>query len=703
MNEQRPFKFLLELVADLTRLRELFGADWLSVLRTIEPLIAQAANERDPMRLVARVNQLYRVFRGTPAQARVTDLYRGTMALGADERSRRDGTPEAAVLVHASPVETQVLEAAAHEMHREILDLTLRVGESAQILNTGSDPSPAQSADDAQRTGFHFLLQGPGVRGNTLAEGALAKLVFDDGVAPQGALLVESDGLDGAREHNLDIVLVATARGPLQFQGPQLRRATFVEGKLQAPVVFDVLASGQGHAALMVEFLVRGESVHQSEIPVEVVAADAAAPRALGGRLAVDGAPPVGLATLLKSPRPVPAQEIALSLAFSSGRLRIGLTDLRQGELEFTEEYQSDSMDAARLEALLKSVHNDMRGAYQDIDFWSRFDGKSELDAPAIAELGRCLGVIAAAGSRLNAGLREDARIAQALEYVEVNASEGAVLSVSTDDIFLPWELLFPEHRTLTSAQDDPQAGPVHWQRFWGARFAIETNKRGIGSMTALRERHLKAAPKVTVNLNPNIKIKGVPDAGQPLAVQRAWAAQFAARDMLDGVQSSCAEVRPVLLGGTKDVSMIYVYCHGAAPNALGGVAELVRLDDGCDVEPRDFKAKPPYRSAPIVFLNACMAGVSSPLLYSSFLKELRVREALGLIAPTYSVPIVFGAHFGLDVIESYVSRPGSLATAFLELRRRHLQRCGNPVPLLYTLQCHLDAPSPTNMESAHE
>lgn len=698
MNQQNPVKFLLELMAELAHLRKLFGNDWLRLLSKIEPLIYSAVMETDPLRLAARVNQVFRVFRDSPAQPRVDEIYRRTMVVDSDDRSRRGLTPPTEIAQQVSARDTHELLVAADLLRRRLLDAMVEMPQPSPEL------VPPDTQAGAQGAVFHFLFEGDGVNGNTLRDGSLAKLIFDYGTAPQHAIPVKNEGLDDARTRNVGLVLVATARGPVQFQGPQLQRATFENGKLCAPVNFELLAVGHGTATLIVEFLVRGESIHMSEILIEVVARNAAAEPAPASGLTVKGTPGEDFAQYINSTRARPAQEITLSLAFASNSLRIGLTDCRYGETEFTEEYQSVGLDPSSVETILKSVHNDMRSAYDDVDFWRQFDGNGAAQQEeASPELVRCLEVLAAAGSRLNAGLRKDKHIAQALDYVEANASQGAVVSVSTEDIFLPWELLFPDHRTLKTAQDDPEAGPVCWERFWGARFAIETNMRGIGSMSELRKRHLKGPLKVTVNLNPKIMIKGLPEIGQPLEVQRAWAKKLDARGMLDGVQNSCKEARPVLLRGTKNVSMIYVYCHGAAPNALGGIAELVRLDEGCDVEPRDFQKKPAYRSAPIVFLNACMAAVSSPLMYSSFLKELRTREALGLIAPTYSVPIVFGAHFGLEVIESYVGRRGSLATAFLELRRRHLQRFGNPVPLLYTLQCHLEVPAELYKEGSHE
>ena len=291
--------------------------------------------------------------------------------------------------------------------------------------------------------------------------------------------------------------------------------------------------------------------------------------------------------------------------------------------------------------------------------------------------------------------------MAKALDYIEANAMQGAVLNFSTDNTFVPWELLYPKHRSK-NMEPAARAQPVDGGAFWGARFAIETEMRGIGSALKVRDEHIARAPKVTMNLNPSISIKGVPAASQPIEVQKSWGAALQHLGVVDAINDTCEKIMPVVRGAAGDATFIYVYCHGNAPDALSGVDELLLLGTPCELAPRDLRKLPDYVGAPIVFLNSCKAGVSSPLNFSGFLKEYRNRNALGMIATSYSVPIAFGAAFGREVVQAYLSREGSLAAAMLDLRRAHLLGNGDPVPLFYTLQCRLDVSAKDAAQRCH-
>jgi len=542
---------------------------------------------------------------------------------------------------------------------------------------------------------FHFVMRGTATSGNAIVARSQAQLRFEYAVAPPDAIAtVKSQKLEAARQGDIDIVLVATARGPLVIVGPTQGRAEFVAGKLKHPVSFELQAGAEpGAASVHVGYYVLGELIHETRIAISVVASIAAARDAEGATQALGLAPP-GLGQLALTASAPPQQRIALSLSFADEKLRLELTDYKAGEVDFHEVYQSTRLSPTLIDGLLKRVHADLKDCYADLDFWGAFDGTIPAGEPgriAAAALAETLEKVAVAGSRLNEDLREEPEIGKALEYVEANAMPGAVLNVSTDSTFFPWEMLYPKHRTSNMPAAARTDEPVDAQAFWGARFAIETEMRGIGSLLRLRNEHLARPPKVTLNLNPTINIAGAPASHQPVEVQRVWGGALKKLGIVDDINETCERVRPVVQLAATDATFIYVYCHGNAPDALGGVDEMLLLDRRCELAPRDLRKLPPYPGAPIIFLNSCNAGVSSPLNFSGFLKEFRTRNALGMIATSYSVPIAFAASFGHEVVQAYLNRQGSLAAEMLRVRREHLLERGDPVPLFYTLQCHLD------------
>ena len=650
-------------------------------------LLAALAGEVVSERQAARTNRLYRKLLGTPAGWLVRSLYAQAHANPADTHEAVRGE------VRTLRIEEKTLGGAPATLGAELRG---QLAEAGHLIDA---PPPAGNA-------FHFVLRGTAAHGNSIEARSTATLAFHYAPPPEDALAVgDAPGLDSARQANLDLMLIASTTGAIDIVGTQVGRARFENGLLKAPVTFTLQAREPGDAAVQVEYLVRGETVHQTVIDLQVL--PAGEPLPAGGGL-TDARCALGLTPgeMQRLTPAAPEQRIVMSVGFAGGPLRITLTDYRDGGENFTDEFQAESLDATRIQLLVKRMHADLRPLYDDEDMWLHFDGTLPADEHQRAIVAQALGKardrLALAGSRLNEELRSDARMAQALDYIELNGRPGARLSISTDNTFLPWELLYPQHRS--AAMGDEPGEPADSTKFWGARFAIETQQRGIGELSKLREEHLGRAPQVTMNLNPTIEISGEKPERQPMAVHRAWGDALAAQGRLGGFQATCKDMRPVVRDAATEATLIYVYCHGNAPDALGsGADENLALDVNCVLEPRDLRAKPKYRAAPIVFLNSCKAGVSSPLTLSNFLREFRLRGALGMIATSYSVPVAYGARLGREIVGCYLDRRGPLADELLKLRRQRLQDAGDPVPLLYTLQCHLDAlPAATALPSAN-
>jgi hypothetical protein len=556
-------------------------------------------------------------------------------------------------------------------------------------FDAGAPPPPPPARPQAC---MHFVLKGAEVSGNAMGAGSRASLFFDYDVPPPEALLaVNSPLMEAARDANLDVLLLATATGRVRLTGTHFCTARFREGRLEAPVGFELAAGARaGAGEIHIDFLVRGESVHQSRIELQVTTAVRAAPPArLNGPPADDL-----LAGAARRSRP-PRQQIVLSLGMSGGHFHIVLLDLRDGKREFAEEYEATRIDRVSLEAILQRVENALQDCYSDDRAWSGFSGVPPRPSPAsptAAALASATEIIAFAGAQLDADLRADSRIAAALDYIETHAAPGALITVSTDNIFLPWEILYPHPWPRHPTSDQRRLHPLRPAEFWGMRFAIETDKRGVGSLTKLGETHLSSRPRVSLNVNPDIAIRGASAHSQPLAVHAAWAESLAQAGRLEGCHQACTEMRGVLQDGRADATILYVYCHGRSPNPFAGADERLELDANCALVPEDLRGGRPYRCAPIVILNSCRGAVSSPLAFSSFLTQFRARGALGMIGASYSVPMAFGAHFGREIVDCCLRLRGSLAEAMRDMRLRHFQELGNPLPLFYTIQCHLDA-----------
>jgi len=156
------------------------------------------------------------------------------------------------------------------------------------------------------------------------------------------------------------------------------------------------------------------------------------------------------------------------------------------------------------------------------------------------------------------------------------------------------------------------------------------------------------------------------------------------------------ADIKGIFYTSNYTPTMIYILCHGQNDKPLDpSQSEKLEIDEKEFIEPKDIYVPYKYSSGPIVFLNSCSSGASSPLAFSTFLSEFRKKQALGLIATSFPVPIAFGSAFGQALIREYVKDGKPIGQALLLLRRQQLNN-SNPIGLFYTLQCPADIRSHT-------
>lgn len=683
-------RFVGALEANLPRIADLCGDQWLFLGVQFRELIDMLRKERDPARTIALVNRMVRMFNLTPAADLVHGLFRdsmqGELNSVADRMSSRGlrnarGNDRSGI----GRGNWEALGSAAGK---------IRMPDSPALPTAdGSAPAPN---DDAADSALYFRLDGQGVKGNHIPVNGKASLILRDGSPTANALLtLDAPAIDAARKRDLDITLFVTCSGAVRLVSEPAVIARFKDGRLTGKVVFALEAGDKdGSTPLHVDYYVQGVLVHQSEILLEVIdPAGAGLPRS--DSAAIKGLPSQFLA-VASAAFAIPAQRIRLSLTVANGSLAIYLSDTLEGQINFEKQFNSEAIGTAKLDVLMRSIRKDLEPMYADETVWGEFDGSGQgaaSEAEVAAALQRASDAVALAGSRLYRTLHDDPGLAPAMAYID-GADDGCVLSIATDDLFLPWELVYPPHRAANPTAAERAADPVDTKKFWGARFAIETDQRGDFAYVKLQRTHVQGGARISVNVNEKIRGGSADQARQPATIHQGWANMLHGRKALEGsIQNGCATIKSALRGPLP-ASLIYIYCHGKSANVDEGVDATLEVADGCKVQPSDVRDCPPFPGAPIVFVNSCEAGALSPLVFDQFLREFRKRGALGMIATTFQVPATFGAVYAKEVIDAYIQRRGSLAVELLHLRSKHLAKM-NPVPLLYTLQCHLDLPFP--------
>lgn len=544
------------------------------------------------------------------------------------------------------------------------------------------EKTPA-SAAAAGKLGF--VLEGPAARGLTLRAQGIALLVFKQFAAGDAAgALVEGEKLKPLLAGQQKLAISVTPEDGLAIDGPHAGEAEFEDGQLRQAQAFALraLAGSVGEYGVHVEFHHAGARLYEFRLPIIVLPPGKALPAVVAPTtIDLDGER-VRRAAAEIAPS---ARRLRLKACFENNLLYLNFDDYVEGEISSSIEGFAPTLDRARLDALRLQLTASLgAGLYESSPVWDDFDG-ADTTAPACRRaLTRISHQFAQAGSTLYRALHEDDKFRRILDYIEQKAEAGTRLTIISRELSLPWELLYPRRFDA----DAPDDWPLEAERFWGVRFALETQFLGEGDYASLLRARRQARAAASLNLNPTIAVP----AGQARQAHEGLAASLRAQGSGVEVKADGQGMREVIVRARTDATLIYVFCHGSPPpSAAAPQPETLQLDRDCAVSVEQIDEQRVYPNAPLVFLNACSAGACSPLSFTGFLKAFRRKNALGLIAPSFAVPTGFAARFGADVVDACFHSPGrSLAGLLLGFRQQHVRR-GNPLPLLYAVQCQLD------------
>lgn len=557
---------------------------------------------------------------------------------------------------------------------------------------TGSS-APSEGALEAKpgRRAFQLRLEGDHADRGQVVAGSDFDLVFAFEVPAEKVLaIVAGRQLEEARLADLSFDVVLTPPPEFVFRdGVFARRAVFSGGELRETLRFRLRAPAGASVEVerfWVSFSRRGRPFYQ--MPLEL---------ALVGELDFSRAftpPHVDLDRLLEADlgdrQPRHAQ---LVLRRRGGTIRVACSLLADDPDEGVgSTLEVERFDALALENRIGVIKTDIENGFRNLGWTEAEDllARSLLEVPGAREN---LEQLATAGYKLHAFLSEDPAMKRILEAVE-RLPPDSLLEVQTDNVYLPWEIL---NRHAYDAGWHPKIKAKRSfqpQDFWGYRFQIESKP--------LAEIEDRGGPPsggsgptfVSINLNPSID-------EEPANIALAPGASHLPLELSLRRQGRCSlrrEGLPILEElslATEPVTFLYLFCHGRRENPfqLGG-SEQLELEKGTTVTPGALDTGRLFTHQPIVMLNSCSSGAFSPLQFDSFLTVFKKRGACGLVATTFPVPTLFAAAFGRAVLEAYARGEQSIGEIVLGLRR-HLLENGNPLGLLYTLQCPLEARAP--------
>jgi hypothetical protein len=536
---------------------------------------------------------------------------------------------------------------------------------------------------------FYFAIKGDEVRGDQVKLGAEFDFVFNYGI-PSLPVLVkaaggELDELLKAEKAELDIVVIP--KGFILKDSKWVQRATFINGAIEKEVVFHLRANDEmtKDAAIYVILERNGAVLYEFPIPLRLVETLAA-----GGPAAEFPPFDFNLDEL----------EAAADREHRTARLHI-FADGDKLRITFDNEFTGESFPAEPKKVTRSSLA-DLLGetkAYLETvpnhAIWSIVEdsmAKPAVGSSAEKAFKECLDGVATAGWLLYDSLSDDPELEKILKAID-DLPFGSILTIKTDCAFLPWEILNPSDFSVNYDDATKAANPAQPQNFWGNRLSIECLLAGQNQIYKSPVGvHQTSAPYVSMNIFRTIDKDFNGRNVLPGQSHENLSAELGP-SVKTAVHKTGADILPVFksLNYDADATLIYLFCHGQNDKALdANQREKLEVDEKTFLAPTDLTPKIKYQRGPIVFLNSCSSGAFSPLAFTTFLSRFREKQALGLVATSFPVPITFGSAFGQELMRRYFKRNHTMGKALFDLRREQLFN-GNPIGLFYSLQCPVD------------
>ncbi|HEX9926389.1 MAG TPA: CHAT domain-containing protein [Anaerolineae bacterium] len=260
-----------------------------------------------------------------------------------------------------------------------------------------------------------------------------------------------------------------------------------------------------------------------------------------------------------------------------------------------------------------------------------------------------------------------------------LNSNHRNSIQVTSEDFFLPWELLYP----ISPGES------LDYKHFWGMNHII--------SRFIVVE---DPSPNFNFRLSPSIRIASRPKLGlftdynlpSVLSEEMPYFKKlheddkihlFEFRDLdptkkLEGIQLFKAFWQ-------NDFDLVHFACHALYEDEAAYLSHI-SLSKDFHISLVDFET---YEIAingyPLIIVNACETGHPNPLYTASFATTFLKNGARGVLATECSIPDAFAAEFSKQLYPLLLSGK-TLGESVLETRRCFLSMSDNPTGLLYSI-----------------
>ena len=251
--------------------------------------------------------------------------------------------------------------------------------------------------------------------------------------------------------------------------------------------------------------------------------------------------------------------------------------------------------------------------------------------------------------------------------------SRNTTIEITTDDFFLPWELLYI----------DSIERPISSENFLGAKYVI-SRIIDAGDVPFISPYISQVTPRIGLLTNNDLEyvsLREVPFFDRLQEEQKIFLFKLGIlnpNDKQNGMRNF-----EVFLDGPLDIA--HFACH-AFGNNEHDLSNLV-LSEQFEIALSDLEKleQLQLRDNPIVVLNACGTGNINSRHASFFAKAFLKFGARGVIATDCEVPDSFAAEFAEHFYSEFLDGT-PLGESLLKIRRYFLQELNKPAVLIYSM-----------------
>jgi len=296
--------------------------------------------------------------------------------------------------------------------------------------------------------------------------------------------------------------------------------------------------------------------------------------------------------------------------------------------------------------------------------------GKFEIDSTNSAERYEALLRLAQKG---NYAFKKIFARGTPREIIQTVLKVGAIIQVTSEEFFLPWELLYD---SLPNVQVDAS-------HFWGMQYIV--------SRTLIRDPRPGDFLPPTIPSRPRVGLvaynglEHVAEEEIP-ALQKLEQREQIYLSCLRSMDSSRRDKELEDFGSflREELQIVHLACHAYEKEPRSESYLLV--SDEFSVSMEDFEVQEfEIEHKPLVLLNACRTGTNSPLHTSNWAVLFWKCGARGVLAPEFHVPDWFAASFIEKLYDQLLARK-PIGEALLATRRYFWEQESNPLGLGYAL-----------------